>query len=94
MRVRTADYQTAEFCYPLSAVCFPRERVRLSDFRLAWCLRTYSLLTAGHMARGDFSTALRSARNDRRGASDWKKGFEEKGLRFDGDFRTKTEFPS
>lgn len=31
---------------------------RLSDFRLAWCLETYSLLTASHMVQGDFSTPL------------------------------------
>ena len=29
LRFETADYQTAEFCYPLSAVRFPREGVRL-----------------------------------------------------------------
>ena len=48
------------------AIRFPwgREMVRLSDFRLAWCLETYSLLTASHIKVGDFSTPLRSARND------------------------------
>ena len=33
LRFERADYQTAEFCYPLSAVRFPRER-RQSDVRL------------------------------------------------------------
>ena len=33
LRFERADYQTAEFCYPLSAVRFPRER-RPSDVRL------------------------------------------------------------
>ena len=56
--------ETVAFCYPLSAVRFPREEVRLSDFRLAWYLEMYSLLTASHMAKGDFSTPLRCARND------------------------------
>jgi hypothetical protein len=64
LRFEGGDYQTAEFCYPLSAVCFPREGVRLSDFRLAWYLEMYSLLTASHIKVGDFSTPLRSARND------------------------------
>ena len=66
MRGQTADYQTVELCYPLSAVRFPRERemVRLSDVRLAWYLETYSLLTASHIKVGDFSTPLRCARND------------------------------
>ena len=57
--------------------------VRLSDFRLAWYLEMYSLLTAGHVARGDFSTSLRCGRNDRRGAADWKRRFEERGLGFE-----------
>ena len=50
------------------AIRFPwgRERVRLSDVRLAWYLETYSLLTASHIKVGDFSTPLRCARNDRR----------------------------
>ena len=33
LRFERADYQTAEFCYPLSAVRFPREG-RQSDVRL------------------------------------------------------------
>ena len=93
-REGTVDY------YPPSALCFPRERVRLSDFRLTWWLETYSPFPAGHVARGDFSTSLRRGRNDRRGASiscrlsafrgggrlqtsDWKRRFEERGLRFE-----------
>ena len=48
----------------LSAIRFPREGVRLSDFRLAWYLEMYSLLTASHIKVGDFSTPLRCARND------------------------------
>ncbi len=66
LRFERADYQTAEFCYPLSAVRFPRER-RQSDVRLAWYLEMYSLLTASHIKVGDFSTPLRCARNDRGG---------------------------
>ena len=58
-----------KLCYPLSAVRFPREGVRLSDIRLsdvrlALCLETYSPFMAGHMVQGDFSTPLRCARND------------------------------
>lgn len=37
---------------------FESSDCRLSDFRLAWCLETYSLLTASHMVQGDFSTPL------------------------------------
>ena len=58
------EEETVAFCYPLSAVRFPREGVRLSDFRLAWYLEMYSLLTASHIKVGDFSTPLRCARND------------------------------
>lgn len=37
---------------------------RLADIRLAWCLETYFPFTASHMEVGDFSTPLRSTRND------------------------------
>ena len=86
MRVQTADYQTVEFCYPLSAVGFPRgrEMVRLSDFRLAWYLETYSLLTASHIKVGDFSTPLRCARNDMKGRSAARVQMVQRVQRFKG----------
>ena len=77
----------------LSAVRFPREGVRLSDFRLAWYLEMYSLLTASHIKVGDFSTPLRCARNDRRGATDWKGRFEERGLGFERALERNQKIP-
>ena len=45
-----------------------RQTVRLSDVRLAVCRETYFLLTTRTIVQEDFSTPLRSARNDRGGA--------------------------
>lgn len=48
LRFETADYQTSDN--------------QTSDWHCAWNL--IPVLTVGHMVRGDFSTSLRSARND------------------------------
>ena len=48
LRFETADYQTSDN--------------QTSDWHCAW--NPIPVLTVGHMARGDFSTPLRSARND------------------------------
>ena len=43
----------------------PEGNFRCSDFRMAVCPAAYISLVACCMAVGDFSTSLRSARNDR-----------------------------
>ena len=53
------DGQTVELCYRLWAVCFSREDLGQSDFRLALCLEMHLPLAAGYRGQGDFSTLWR-----------------------------------